>query len=143
MFGEIEQKIIERLKQRLPEDVHVAPLRELERVPELRQKAPAVWVIHDGYTAGERLPNLPHVQQIRQEWFVVVAAKSAKRNGDQGDARDQASELCEIVLGALLGFHLGSGKYLQLADAPGPEYDAGYCHVPLAFTNAATFKGQP
>jgi hypothetical protein len=37
----------------------------------------------------------------------------------------------------------GGGKYLRLSEAPGPEYDAGYCHLPLAFSNAATFKGTP
>jgi hypothetical protein len=143
MFGDTEQRIIDRLRERLPASVHVAPLREIERVPEMRQRAPAVWVIHDGYTVGERIPNAPHVQQIRQEWFVVVAAKSAKGSGDVNAARDQASELAQAVLEALLGFHLGGGKYLQLGDAPGPEYDGGYCHVPLSFSNAATFKGQP
>lgn len=142
MFADTEQKIIDRLKAKLPPEVHVAPMREIERVPEMRKKAPAVWVIHDGYTVGQVIPP-GTVQQIRQEWFVVVAAKSARGNGDTDAARDQAGEIAEQVLAALLGFHLGGGKYLQLGDAPGPEYDAGYCHVPLAFTNAATFKGQP
>jgi hypothetical protein len=83
------------------------------------------------------------IQQITQDWYVVVATKSAKGNGNVNAARDQAGEICEQVLDALLGFHLGGGRYLRLSDAPGPEYDAGYCHVPLAFSNAATFKGQP
>lgn len=142
MFADTEQKILDRLRERLPQDVHVAPLREIERVPEMRQKAPAVWVIHDGYTVGDVIPP-GNVQRIRQEWFVVVAARSARGQGDVNSARDRASEIAEQVLQALLGYHLGGGKYLQLGDAPGPEYDGGYCHVPLAFTNAATFKGQP
>lgn len=142
MFADTEQKIIDRLREKLPADVHIAPMREIERVPEMRQKAPAVWVIHDGYTVGEVIPP-GSVQRIRQEWFVVVAAKSARGNGDPNAARDQAGEICEQVLAALLGYHLGGGKYLQLGDAPGPEYSGGYVHVPLAFSNAATFKGQP
>lgn len=143
MFADIEQKILERLTAKMPAGTHVGALRELERVPEMRQKAPAVWVIYDGFTAGTSPPNVPHVQNIRQDWFVVIATKSAKGNGDTSAARDAASELCGHVLEALLGYHLGGGKYLQLSDAPGPEYDGGYCHVPLAFSNAATFKGQP
>lgn len=142
MFAEVEQKILERLRERLP-GITVEPLRELERVPEMRQKAPAVWVIYDGFTVGNSSPNVPGVQQIVQEWYVVVAAKSARGNGDTTAASDQASELCGQVLAALLGYHLGGGRYLRLSDAPGPEYDAGYCHVPLAFSNAATFKGSP
>jgi phage gp37-like protein len=141
MFASTEQVIIDRLREKLP-DVTVEPLRELERVPELRQKAPAVFVIYDGYGVGEFVAN-GSIQKVTQDWFVVVAAKSAKGNGKENTARDQAAELCESVLSALLGFHLGGGRYLRLADAPGPEYDAGYCHVPLAFTCAATFKGQP
>lgn len=142
MFASTEQLILDRLREKLPAGTTVEPLREIDRVPELRQRAPAVWVIYDGYTVGQLIP--PGVtQQIRQEWFVVVAAKSAKKNGEVGAARDEAATLCEAVLQALLGFHLGGGRYLQLGDAPGPEYDGGYCHVPLAFTNAATFKGQP
>jgi hypothetical protein len=63
--------------------------------------------------------------------------------GESNVARDQAGAIAEQVLSALLGYHLGGGRYLRLADSPGPEYDAGYCHLPLAFSNAATFKGQP
>ena len=142
MFADVEQVIIDRLREKMP-GVTVEPLRELERVPELRQKAPAVFVIYDGYTVGANSPNVPAVQQIVQEWFVVCAAKSARGNGGSNAARDQASDLAGQVLAALLGFHLGGGRYLRLSDAPGPEYDAGYAHVPLAFSNAATFKGQP
>jgi len=141
MFATTEQIIIDRLQERMP-GVTIAPLRELERVPELRQRAPAVWVIYDGYTVGQTIaPGA--VQQVTQQWYVVIAAKSARGAGESNAARDQAGELAEQVLGALLGFHLGGGRYLRLAEAPGPEYDAGYCHLPLAFSNAATFKGQP
>lgn len=143
MFAEIEQTILDRLREKLPAGVTIEPLREIERVPELRQKAPAVWVIYDGYNVGQTLAPTGQVQQITQDWFVVVATKSARGNGDSNTARDAAADLCGQVLEALLGFHLGGGRYLRLQDAPGPEYDAGYCHVPLAFQNAATFKGQP
>jgi len=142
MFADIEQKIIERLRAVLPADVHVGPYRDMESIKANRNKAPAAWVIHDGYTTGDTVaPGT--IQQVRQEWFVVVVAKSSRGNGDVEAARDQADELCDAVLGGLLGYHLGGGKYLRLMDAPGPEYDGGYCHVPLAFSNAATFKGTP
>ena len=142
MFADAEQKIIDRLRDKLPADVHVGTLRELERVPEMRQKAPAVWLIYDGFSVGEVIPP-GNVQRINLEWFVVVPAKSARGNGETTQARDAASTICSTVLEALLGYHLGGGRYLRLSDAPGPEYDGGYCHVPLAFSNPATFKGQP
>jgi hypothetical protein len=143
MFAAKEQAIVDRLRERLAADVHVGPLRELERVPEYRQKAPAVWVIYDGYTLGDRIPAPGRTQQIVQQWYVVIATKSARGSGEVDAARDAASELVETVLDALIGHHLGGGSYLRLEEAPGPEYDGGYCHVPLAFSNAATFKGTP
>lgn len=142
MFADIEQAILDRLRAKLPATVHVAPERDIKTASEARQKAPAVWVISNGYSVGDRIaPGV--VQQIRQEWLVVIATRSAKGAGGVAAARNDASELCESVLSALLGFHLGGGRYLQLQDAGGPEYDGGYCEVPLAFVNAATFKGQP
>lgn len=143
MFADVEQTIIDRLRDKLPAGTTVEPLREIERVPELRQKAPAVFVIYDGYSVGQSIGPTGQIQQITQDWFVVCAAKSAKGNGKVDAARDQASELASQALEALLGFHLGGGRYLRLSDAPGPEYDGGYVHVPLAFSNSATFKGQP
>jgi hypothetical protein len=143
MFADTEQKILDRLTAKLPPGTTVLPLRELERVPEYRQKTPAVFVIYDGYSVGQAIANVPAIQQIVQDWYVVCAAKSARGNGETSAARDAASELAGQVLAALLGFDLGGGRYLRLSDAPGPEYDGGYCHVPLAFSNAATFKGQP
>ena len=82
-------------------------------------------------------------QQIILDWYVVVAAKSARGNGNGNDARDQAGALAQQVVEALLGFNMGGGKYLRLGEAPGPEYDAGYCFLPLAFSCAATFRGTP
>lgn len=141
MYADIESKILTRLRAKLGGAVTIEPLREVERVPELRQRAPAAWVIYDGYRPGESIPNHPHVQQIVMDWFVVVAAKSARGNGEVDDARDMAADLANKVIEALIGYDIGGGKRLRLAEAPGPEYDAGYCHLPLAFTCAATFKG--
>ena len=141
MFAKAEAAILARLKAQLPGDVHVGPLRDLEMVAQYRQKAPAVWLIYDGYEAGERIAPLNYVQKVTQQWYAVIATKSAKGSGTVTEAQDQASELCELVLAALLGFQVSPGAHLRLEDAPGPEYDAGYCHVPIAFSNFATFKG--
>jgi hypothetical protein len=142
MFASTEQIILDRLRAKLS-GVTVEPLREIERVPELRQRAPAAWLIYDGYTVGASANPTGSPQQIIQQWYVVVAAKSGRGAGESNAARDQAGEIAQAVLDALLGYHLGGGKYLRLSEAPGPEYDAGYCHLPLAFSNAATFKGTP
>lgn len=144
MFAEQEQRIIERLRERLGPEVTVEPLRELERVPELRQKAPAAWVIYDGIRPVQ-VSGDPRamVQQVALDWYVVIAAKSSRGNGGGNDARDQAGAMALQAIEALIGFDMGGGKFLRLSEAPGPEYDAGYCHLPLAFSCAATFKGRP
>lgn len=142
MFATVETAIINRLREKLGAGVTVEPMRELERVPELRKKAPAVFVIYDGYRVGETIGPTGQVQQVVHEWYVVCVGQSAKGNGNTDAARDIAAGLCDQVLQALLGYDVGGGKHLRLSDAPGPEYDGGYCHVPLAFTNKATFKGQ-
>lgn len=143
MFAATEQKILDRLRAKLAPEIHVGALHELVRVEEMRQKAPAVWVIYDGFTLGDRVSPVNQIQQVTQDWFVVVAAKSARGNGTSAAARDEADAMCDTVLAALLGFHLGDGRYLRLQPAPGPEYDGGYAHVPLAFSCATTFRGDP
>jgi phage gp37-like protein len=144
MFSAMEQLIIDRLRAKMPADMHVGPRRDLEAVAAYRQKAPAVWVTYQGYRLGERpgQPGVP-VQQVIQDWWIVVATKSARGNGDVEAARDLANDACEQVIAALLGFQVSPGRHLRLEEAPGPEYDAGYCYVPVAFSIAATFKGQP
>lgn len=141
MWADIEAAIVERLQTKLPRDVHVASEEDLERMPELRQKAPAAWVIYDGYSLGDKIVPSGAIQQVALEFFVVVAAKSAASRGGTREARDAAAAMASQVLGALLGYHVGGGRYLHLSDAPGPEYSAGHAHLPLAFTVRCTFKG--
>lgn len=142
MFEVIEQKIVERLKAKMPAEVHVATEQEVATIGGLRNKAPAVWVIYDGYSLGDKITT-GVVQQVRLEWLVLVTTKSAKGSGSSQAARNEAGEIAQQVLSALLGFDTtGSGKYLHLADAPGPTYDPGYCRLPLAFFCSATLKGQ-
>jgi phage gp37-like protein len=143
MFAAIEQSIVERLKARMDSGVTVTSLAELARVPELRQKAPAVFVVFEGYTEAATNTNVPHIQQIEMSWAVVVAAKNASGSGDPMAAKEDASNIASQVLTALLGFDTGGGRRLVLSQAPGPEYDGGFCYLPIGFSCRATFKGDP
>jgi hypothetical protein len=143
MFASIEQAIVARLQAKLPDGVLATSLAELARVPELRQKAPAVFVVFEGYTQAATNTNVPHIQQIEMSWAVVVAAKNAAGNGDPQSAKEDASEIAGHVLTALLGFDTGGGRRLVLSQAPGPEYDGGFCYLPIGFSCRATFKGDP
>lgn len=140
MFEAIEQAIVSRLQSKLGQGVGVHTEHDIARVPELRQRAPAVFVIYDGYSVVEDGAN-GRVAQIEQQWLVVCAALRATGRGDPIDARNDAGAIAGDVLAALLGYHLGGGRYIHIADAPGPEYEGGFCYLPLAFTIRATFRG--
>lgn len=139
MFEAIETAIVERLREKL-QGIPVATLDDITRMPELRQKAPVVAVIYDGYSITESLPN-GKACCIEQTFLVAVAAKTARGAGQPIDARNEAGAIGLQVLRALLGFGVGGGRTLRLAEAPGPEYDGGFCYLPLAFSVRATFKG--
>jgi hypothetical protein len=141
MFEPFEAMIVERLKQKLP-GVTIATLDDVTRVPELRQKAPLVAVIYDGYEVIEDQAQ-GMVVNIEQTWWVVCAAKTARGAGLPIDARNEAGGIGQQVLRALLGFRVAPARTLRLAEAPGPEYDGGFCYMPLAFSVRATFKGDP
>ena len=143
MFSGYETAIIERLRARLDSSIKVLSLSELARVPELRQKAPAVFVVFEGYSPADSTPNIPHIQQVEQRWSVVVAAKNATGGGETNAAKADASDIATNVLTALLGFSVAPGVRLKLTAAPGPEYEGGFAYLPIGFSCRATFKGDP
>ena len=148
MFVAIQDAIIARLtvvlgSNPVTEKTKIITAAELSRVPESRQFAPAVHVIYGGHSVGEQIAG-GRVQSVVQNWLVVCTARNAIGQGDPAPATIDAGKMGEVVLGALLGFDpLGNGAQLRLADAPGPEYDGGYCYLPLNFRLRSTFKGIP
>jgi hypothetical protein len=146
MFHGTEQSIIDRLTGQLPEGTRLLRHAELDEATDARQLAPFVAIVYDGFTPGEFVPP-GYVQKINQEWYVVVGTKSAKKNGKNLAARDAAGELAETILGLLLGYAIknasgsATGAYLRLRESPGPEYQDGYCYLPIGFTSSVTFKG--
>jgi hypothetical protein len=143
MFAGIEEAIVERLVDKLPAGIKVTSLAELSRVPELRNKAPAVFVVYEGYQPADSNVNVPHIQQIEQTWAVVCVAKNATGGGDNLAAKEDVSDIAQDVLTALLGFQVPGGARLKLTAAPGPEYEGGFAYVPIGFACRSTFKGDP
>lgn len=150
-FAEIEQRIIDRLRAcsqdlaRWPgAELRFGSTAEVEDVETLRQMAPAVWIIYDGVVPGPTNgQKMFGVQEVDMEFILVACAKSARGNGKNIAARDEASEIEGFIVESLLGFDVGGGKRLRLNDSAGPSYDAGYCHVPLTFTCSVTLRGKP
>lgn len=140
MFQETENAIIDRLRATLPAAVQVHTFAELARVPEYRNKAPAVFVVYDGFNVADSPPNVPTLQQIEMRFTVVVTAKSAAGNGGGTAARDEAGDLTKTVIESLIGLRTDGGRYLRLSPAPGAEYDAGYSYTPVGFVCLKSFK---
>lgn len=151
MFAAMEDKIIARLKERAADPAYwtggpltIEPERDVARVEELRNKAPGIWVLQMGFRPRQTPgPTVNTAQLVEVDWLIVAAAKTARGNGAGTAARDEASEISLFAVASLLGFDLGGGKSLRLTEGPGPEYDAGYCLIPVAFTCLATFMGKP
>ncbi len=143
MLSPFVTAIVERLRAKLDSSVKVQTLADLARVPELRQKAPAVMVIFEGYNPASVTENIPHIQQIEMRWAVVAVVKNATGGGNQDAAKAGAGSLADQILTSLLGFAVGPGVKLKLSAAPGPDYDGGFCYLPLGFSCRATFKGDP
>lgn len=149
MFHAAEQAILDRLTAGLAADPDFADVK-IKRHADLaetrdggRQFAPYVAVIYDEFTASSTPgPTINSVQKVDLHWYVVVGTKSAKKNGRDLHARDAAGALADKILELLLGFHVGSGSYLRLRESPGPEYEDGYCFLPIGFTSSKTLKGK-
>lgn len=141
MFAAQQQAIVDRLTERLDPSIRVTTLAELADVAEARQKTPAVFVVYEGYNPANTPAATPHIQQVEQQWTVVVACKSARGAGQSTAAREDVSAIAQAVLEALLGFPVAPGVRLTLAGAPGPEFDGGFAYLPVGFTCRSTFKG--
>jgi phage gp37-like protein len=140
MFQEVESAIIERLRATLPASTQVTTFAELSRVPEYRNKAPAVFVVYDGFAPADSPANVPTLQQIELRFTVVVTTKSAAGNGGGTAARDESGDIAKTVIEALIGLRVDGGRYLRLSTAPGAEYDAGYSYTPIGFVCLKSFK---
>jgi hypothetical protein len=150
MFNDVEQSILDRLTTGLAAQPEVSILQQsqVKDGDELRQKAPFVAVIYDGYTLGDDIAQ-GIVQQIKLDWWVMIGTKSAQGRGKNIKASADNGILAKQVLQLLLGYRLKkpdgqpSGAYLRLRESPGPEYQDGYCYLPIGFTSAVTFTGTP
>lgn len=134
-FLALEAAIVERLRNRLPADVHVLTRAELAAVAEGNQPVPAVHVIYNGYRVAERRPD-GTAARITQTWLVTVAVRNVRTQLTGEAAREDAGELASAVLAALMGWKPtteGNSAPAQLVEAPAPAYAAGFYYLPLAF----------
>lgn len=145
-FVAVEDAIVDRLKEKLGSLVkYVYTAAELAQVEEESQKTPAVMVAFDGYA-----PVVPNggsqgkIQLVEKAWLVVPHVRNARGARTQEGARDEASQIIDCVMKALIGWRppIEGEMPLALSAAPGAAFtDAGFAYYPIAFTNRRTYRG--
>jgi hypothetical protein len=126
--------------QHLVKKVYTAA--EIAQVAEESQVSPAVVVIYNGYQPGDELGG-GAVQAVTFNYQVVVSVRNARNANLHTGAREDASEIFDAAMGALLGFKPVANKApLRLVDAPGTGFsDKGFAYYPMAFSITQTYRG--
>jgi len=137
-FLSLEPALVERLKARLPDGVHVLTRADLAGVTEGSQPTPAVHVIYGGYRVAENGP----MTLIEESWMTVVAVRNVRNVASGAGARDEVSTLLNDILDALDGQRLANGfRALRLASPSArPGYTGGYAYFPLFWTTSFTHQ---
>lgn len=131
----LEQLLVERLRQAVPEFRDVLGMSDLAAMQESGQITPAAHVIYQ----GDAIPSGSSAgqgaaQMVVQTWLVVIAVYSARDTGGGAGSREEAGPLISAVLDALSGWAPGNGfRPLTRVNAPRPGFNAGYAYFPLAF----------
>lgn len=122
--------------------------RDYAAVPEDVMVFPSAAVVYAGYTPLQTPGNVAStagIQQLGFQFLVVINVSNAGDTGTGEGVQDEVSPLFDACLDALLGFRpIPKFTPLKLDPAPGAAVsDAGFGYYPLAFTTAATYRGNP
>lgn len=139
-FLAAEHLIAERLAALLPDDVHVLTAADLDGAAQGSHPTPAVFVVYDGYTAGDSTPTGSQ-QKLAQRWVVISAARHVGQARSGQAARQEAGQLVGQVIGALQGHRLSPDhSILQMANAPRPIYRHGLAYLFTAWDTTIVTK---
>ncbi|MFW6344763.1 MAG: phage tail terminator protein [Halomonas sp.] len=136
-FLAIEQAIVARLKQRLPELRAVQTAEELAGVQQSAQHAPAAHVLFTGYTP--RNTQRDDVIQVDQSWTVVLVTQTVQQHTDA-----RRGQMMARIIAALHGWKPDQARTpMTLIGAPiPPSYGPGVAYLPVAFeTSVITRTG--
>ena len=139
----LEPLLLEHLRRALPKAVKVVSARDLAGVKEAAQNTPSVQIYHRGYRPLDE-QAAGALQRVEQTWLAVVVVRNAAGQKDGTATRADASDHCDAVLTALLGWKPDkSYSALRLASgAPPPAWSpGGFGYYPLAFTTNFSMKG--
>lgn len=114
---------------------------EISQVAEESQVSPCAVVIYNGYQPGDEVGG-GAVQAVTFNYQVVVGVRNARNANLHTGAREDASEIFDAALAALIGFKPVANKApLRLVDAPGAGFsDKGFAYYPMAFSITQTYR---
>jgi hypothetical protein len=142
-FFELGPLLVARLEQRLAGLLplpKVLTAADLAGVQENQQFTPAVHLVYQDYGVAESRSD-GTAARVTQDWLAVVATRNQRglRSGEQ--ARSDAGQIAMRVCAALMGFKpTPACKPMQLINAPGAGYSAGFQYLPLAFKAEITIN---
>lgn len=136
-----EPLIIARLKEQVPEFVHVGDWSEYSTLEEGAIATPAAFVMY----GGDRLHDAGGkgaVQRIDQMWGVVVVVRNVAQRRAGTAIREEAGPLMMKTVNALMGWKPAPQfRELERMPAPRPEYAKLVGFFPLQFAAALILKG--
>jgi hypothetical protein len=143
-FLALEEAIITRLRETLPETLRVLSALDLATVAKGTLPAPSVHVIYDGYDIVEQNPAR---WRMVQRWLTVVCVRSVTAVQSGAGSRDAAGPLLGDVVASLHHWQPAvadlDARSLEIDSAPRPGYTAGSGFFPLAWTTTVTVKTHP
>lgn len=142
MFADMEDAIIERLKEKLPKDIAVLSASDLADVIESKQQVPAVHVVYQGYRVAENL-NRGVASRVEQTWLCVIVVRNVRNTRSGKASRTDANVIADQVIPKLIGWGPEKAtKRLKLATGPKGGTTNGFTYMPLAFTVETVFKAE-
>lgn len=142
-FFALEPLLVQRLTDVAPAGVQVLTAADLAGTAESAQHCPAWQVIYGGYRVLESASGGAH-QAVEQRWLVVTAVRNLRSQITGAAGRQEAGELVNVALYALLGWSPGLPfDRLKLATGGAPSFrKGGYAYYPLLFTTRLTLSGE-
>jgi hypothetical protein len=133
----LEDLLVERLKDKLPELKEVLTAMDLSGVQKQRLSNPAAHVIYLGDDVGQGAGSQSgsgSAQAVTQQWMVVLVVKFAGTVSSGKGNRETAGPLIAKLLQALSGWQPAAPlTALKRINAPKVGYENGFAYYPFAF----------
>ncbi|MFZ2999829.1 MAG: hypothetical protein WA071_05850 [Undibacterium umbellatum] len=140
----IEQPLIARIKEKMPDLQGVFACANLVDLANQQQITPAVHVVYVGDqigTTSKDQGNFGKVQQVAQLWAVILAVYHADPNNTGEGARRMAGPMIASLLRAVSGWTPDACvKPLVRSNPVPPHYANGYGYYPFVFKAEFVFN---